>query len=186
MSNLLTSPSRLGGRAMIAAALMATYMQAVNISLPNAALPHIQGTLSMGNDEVGWIFSSYIAASAVIMPMTPLARGRYGRRTVYLVSLAVFAAGACPEHAGDDVASVRAGARIIQGAASGPLGPARWRSCSMWCHRSVMRGPASHGRRVSCSASAAGRASAGWLSEYQRLALDLLCLACRWRLSLVW
>jgi len=41
-----------GHRTISLAALMATYMQAVNISLPNAALPHIQGTLSMANDEV--------------------------------------------------------------------------------------------------------------------------------------
>ena len=40
-------------RAIVVAALMATYMEAVNISLPNAALPHIQGTLSMADDEVG-------------------------------------------------------------------------------------------------------------------------------------
>ncbi|KIF66043.1 MFS transporter [Streptomyces sp. AcH 505] len=123
MSNLLTSPpAASGGRAMIAAALMATYMQAVNISLPNAALPHIQGTLSMGNDEVGWIFSSYIVASAVIMPMTHWLAGRYGRRTVYLVSLAVFAAALVLNTlATTSLQFVLA--RIIQGAASGPLGP---------------------------------------------------------------
>ena len=76
MSTALPSSTATGGhRAITVAALMATYMQAVNISLPNAALPHIQGTLSMGNDEVGWVFSSYIAASAVVMPMAQLARG---------------------------------------------------------------------------------------------------------------
>jgi len=34
---------------------------------PNAALLHIQGTLSMTDDEVGWVFTSYIAASAITL-----------------------------------------------------------------------------------------------------------------------
>ena len=55
-----------GRRAITVAALMATYMEAVNVSLPNAALPHIQGTLSMANDEVGWVFTAYMAAGAAM------------------------------------------------------------------------------------------------------------------------
>ena len=80
-------------RVILVAALMTTYMQAVNISIPNAALPHIQGTLSMGDDEAGWVFSSYIAASAAVAPMSNWLAGRYGRKTIYQVSLAVFALG---------------------------------------------------------------------------------------------
>jgi MFS transporter, DHA2 family, multidrug resistance protein len=52
-----------GHRAITVAALMATYMQAVNVTLPNAAVLDIQGALSMANDELGWVFTSYIAAS---------------------------------------------------------------------------------------------------------------------------
>ena len=66
---LASSNAADGQRLVTAAALMATYMEAVNISLPNAALPHIQGTLSMANDEVGWVFTAYIAAGAAVMPM---------------------------------------------------------------------------------------------------------------------
>lgn len=57
-----------GHRTVTVAALMATYMQAANITLPNAAVLHIQGTLSMANDELGWVFTSYIAASVITMP----------------------------------------------------------------------------------------------------------------------
>jgi len=38
-------------RAITVAALMATYMEAVNISLPNAALPHIQGTIRLKTES---------------------------------------------------------------------------------------------------------------------------------------
>ncbi len=111
-----------GDRLISAAALMATYMQAVNISLPNAALPHIQGALSMADDEVGWIFSSYIAASAVVVPMSHWLGGRYGRKVVYQLSLAVFAlALVLGTLATTSIQFVLA--RIVQGAAGGPLGP---------------------------------------------------------------
>ena len=65
-----------GHRAIVAAALLATYMQAVNISLPNAAVLHIQGGLSMTDDEIGWVFTSYIAASAIVMPLMMMNRGQ--------------------------------------------------------------------------------------------------------------
>ncbi|WP_158932467.1 DHA2 family efflux MFS transporter permease subunit [Acidisphaera sp. S103] len=111
-----------GHRTIIVAALMATYLQAVTISLPNAALLYIQGTLSMSDDEVGWIFTSYLAASMITMPMTRWLAGRYGRKSVFQISIAIFALGL--------VLATRAttplqfiAARVIQGGASGPIGP---------------------------------------------------------------
>src|SRR5271156_194156 len=111
-----------GHRAITIAALAASYMQAVNISLPNAALLYIQGTLSMSDDEVGWVFTSYLAASIVTMTMARWLAGRYGRKSVYQISIAIFAVGL--------VLATRAttplqfiAARIIQGGASGTLAP---------------------------------------------------------------
>ncbi|MGD0430858.1 MAG: EmrB/QacA family drug resistance transporter, partial [Acetobacteraceae bacterium] len=79
---LASSTATDGHRAIIVAALMASFMQAATISLPNAALLYLQGTLSMADDEVGWVFTSYIAASVITMPMTRWLAGRYGRKTV--------------------------------------------------------------------------------------------------------
>ena len=119
---LSSSTAGEGSRAIIVAALMASFMQSVVLSLPNAALLYLQGTLSMADDEVGWVFTSYIAASIITMPMTRWLAGRYGRKTMYLLLIAIFAFGL--------VLAVRAttpmqfvAARIIQGAASGPLAP---------------------------------------------------------------
>jgi DHA2 family multidrug resistance protein len=121
MSAALASSATVDGhRAITVAALMATYMEAVNISLPNAALPHIQGTLSMADDEVGWVFTAYIAAGAAVMPMARWLAGRYGRKTIYQVSLAVFSLGLIlVTLATTPIQFVFA--RIFQGAASGPL-----------------------------------------------------------------
>jgi len=121
-ANLPSAAEGDGYRMISLAALMATYMQAVNISLPNAALPHIQGALSMADDEVGWVFSSYIAASAVVVPLSHWLAGRYGRKAVFQFSLAVFAlALVLVTLATTSIQFVLA--RIVQGAASGPLGP---------------------------------------------------------------
>ena len=119
---LASSTATDGRRAIVVAALMASFLQAVTLSLPNAALLHLQGTLSMADDEVGWVFTSYIAASIITMPTTRWLAGRYGRKTIYQVTIAIFALGL--------VLAARAttpmqfvAARIVQGAASGPIVP---------------------------------------------------------------
>jgi DHA2 family multidrug resistance protein len=166
MSTTLPSTAAAGDRRAISmAALMATYMQAVNISVPNAALPHLQATLSMANDEVGWVFSSYIAASAVAMSMTQWLAGRYGRKAVYQVAVAVFTFGLILDTlATTSVQFVLA--RILQGAASGPLAP-----LSLAILLEVTP-PARHARMslawTVCSllGISTGPCIGGWLSEY--------------------
>jgi MFS transporter, DHA2 family, multidrug resistance protein len=111
-----------GRRALTVAALLATYLQAANISIPNAALPYLQGALSMSDDEVGWVFSSYIAASAVIMPMTRWLAGHYGRKMVYQASIAIFALGLVLNTLATTPLQF-VSARIVQGAASATLAP---------------------------------------------------------------
>jgi len=152
-------------RAISLAALMATYMQAVNISLPNAALPHIQGTLSMANDEVGWVFSSYIAASAVAMSVTSWLAGRCGRKSVYQFSLIIFALGLVLDTlATTSVQFVLA--RIVQGVASGPLAPL---SLAILLE---VQPPTRHARLslawTVCSllGISSGASIGGWFSEY--------------------
>lgn len=166
MSTALTSSAAADGRGVITlAALMATWMEAVNISLPNAALPHIQGALSMADDEVGWVFTAYLAAGAAVMPMARWLAGRYGRNTIYQLSLAVFALGLML----DTLATTSVQlvfARIVQGAASGPVGP-----LSLAILLDVQP-PARH-PRIALAWSAAvvlgissGASIGGWLSEY--------------------
>jgi MFS transporter, DHA2 family, multidrug resistance protein len=154
-----------GQRTLTVAALMATYMEAVNISLPNAALPHIQGTLSMADDEVGWVFTAYLAAGAAVMPMARWLAGRYGRKTIYQVSLAVFALGLVLNTLATTSIQL-VFARIVQGAASGPLA-----ALSLAILLDVLP-PARHAR-ISLAWSAclvlgisSGASIGGWLSEY--------------------
>jgi DHA2 family multidrug resistance protein len=147
------------------AALMATYMQAVTISLPNAALLHIEGALSMSDDEVGWIFTSYIAASVTTMTMARWLAGRYGRKAVYQISIAIFALGlALATRATTPLQFVAA--RALQGAASGPLAP-----LSLAILLDIQ--PPSRHLRINLVAPVtlmvgllSGPSIGGWLSEY--------------------
>lgn len=166
MSATVAPVSAAEGRGIIIlATLMASFTQSVALSLPNAALLYLQGTLSMADDEVGWIFTSYIAASIVTMPMTRWLAGRYGRKTIYLLSIAIFAVGL--------VLAARAttpmqfvAARIIQGAASGPLAP-----LSIAILLDILP-PPQHGRINLVVAVTlivgilSGPSIGGWLSEY--------------------
>ncbi|HTV27531.1 MAG TPA: MFS transporter, partial [Xanthobacteraceae bacterium] len=111
-----------GRRAITVAALLTTYMQAVTISLPNAALLYLQGTLSMADDEVGWVFTAYLAASAVTLPTARWLAGRYGRKTVYQLSIVIFVLGLVLATRAE-TATQFVIARVVQGGASGILGP---------------------------------------------------------------
>ena len=166
MSNALAPGAAAGRhRAITVAALLATYMEAVNISIPNAALPHIQGTLSMGDDEVGWIFTAYIASGAAVMPMSRWLAGRFGRKRVFQVSVAIFSLGLMLDtFATTSIQFVLA--RIVQGAASGPLA-----LLSMAILLDVL--PPERHARVSLAwmmclllGISTGPSIGGWLSEY--------------------
>lgn len=152
-------------RVLAAAALMATYMQTLNISLPNAALLHIQGALSMSDDEVGWVFSSYIAASVVTMPMTRWLAGSFGRKLVCLLSLALFALGLVLATLAQTPLQF-VGARIVQGAASGTLAP-----LSLAILLDILP-PARHARIsllwsvASVLGIVSGPSIGGWIAEY--------------------
>jgi DHA2 family multidrug resistance protein len=162
---LASSAAADGHRAVTVAALMATYMQAVNITLPNAAVLHIQGALSMANDELGWVFTSYIAASVITMPMTRWLAGRYGRKLVYQLSIAGFALGLVLDTRA--ATPIQFGlSRIVQGVASGTLAP-----LSMAILLDVL--PPKRHARISLVWTvclmlgiASGASIGGWLSEY--------------------
>ncbi|MBF6039954.1 DHA2 family efflux MFS transporter permease subunit [Pseudomonas sp. P154a] len=104
------------------AALLATYMQSANLPLPNAVLRHIQGSMSMTDDQAGWIFTSYLAASAITMPVAQWLAGRYGLKRVYQTALAVFVLGLLLATLASTPLEF-IGARIFQGLASGVLAP---------------------------------------------------------------
>ena len=151
--------------AIIVAALLATYMQAVNITLPNAAVPHMQGALSMSLDEVGWIFTAYISAGIVVMPMTRWLAGRFGRKLVFQLSLVGFVIGLVLDVTATTPLQF-VFARIVQGASSGTLAP-----LSLAILLDTL--PAEKHARINLAWAvclilgiSSGASIGGWLSEY--------------------
>jgi len=72
------------------AALSATLMQTLDTTIANVALPHMQGSLSAGQDQVSWILTSYIVASAIATAPTGYLTRLLGLKKVFLVAVTGF------------------------------------------------------------------------------------------------
>ena len=70
--------------------MLATIMQAIDTTIANVALPHIQGSLSAAQDQITWILTSYIVAAAIMTPLTGWLAGGFGIKGVFLISVAGF------------------------------------------------------------------------------------------------
>jgi DHA2 family multidrug resistance protein len=71
-------------------AMMATTMQAIDSTIANVALPHMQASLAATPDQIAWVLTSYIVASAVMIPVTGFLALRFGRKSIFLISIAGF------------------------------------------------------------------------------------------------
>jgi MFS transporter, DHA2 family, multidrug resistance protein len=78
-------------RGMITLSIMlATIMQALDTTIANVALPHMQGSLQASQDQITWVLTSYIVASAIMLPLTGWLCTQWGRRKVFIVSVIGF------------------------------------------------------------------------------------------------
>ena len=78
-------------RALIAVSVMlATVMQALDTTIANVALPHMQGAVGASQEQISWVLTSYIVAAAIFMPLVGFASARLGRRRVFLWSVIGF------------------------------------------------------------------------------------------------
>ena len=73
------------------AVMLATLMQVIDMTIANVALPHMQGSFSTNLDDIKWVLTSFIVASAVATPLMGWLAERYGRRRVLLVCVSGFA-----------------------------------------------------------------------------------------------
>ncbi|MDP1933068.1 MAG: DHA2 family efflux MFS transporter permease subunit [Gammaproteobacteria bacterium] len=70
--------------------MLATIMQVLDTTIANVALPHMQGSLSATQDQVTWVLTSYIVASAIMTLPTAWLAGRYGRKNIFLFAVGGF------------------------------------------------------------------------------------------------
>ena len=80
-------------RRMITISIMlATIIQALDGTIANVALPHMQGSLSASQDQITWVLTSFIVAAAIATPLTGWLCDRFGQKTIFLFSIAGFTA----------------------------------------------------------------------------------------------
>ncbi len=75
------------------AAIIAPFMEVLDTSIANVALPYIAGNLSSSDDEAVWVLTSYLVANAIILPISGWISGRLGRKRFYLISVVLFTVG---------------------------------------------------------------------------------------------
>src|SRR5689334_4685061 len=71
---------------------MGTFMEVLDTSIANVALPHIAGSLSASQDESTWVLTTYLVANAIILPISGWISSVLGRRNFYLGSVILFTA----------------------------------------------------------------------------------------------
>jgi len=69
---------------------LATFMEVLDTSIANVAIPHIAGGLGASQDEATWVLTSYLVSNAVILPASAYLVGFLGRKRFYMICVALF------------------------------------------------------------------------------------------------
>jgi DHA2 family multidrug resistance protein len=69
---------------------LATFMEVLDTSIANVALPHIAGSLSAGQDESTWVLTSYLVSNAIVLPLSGWLSSVMGRKRFYMSCVALF------------------------------------------------------------------------------------------------
>ena len=101
---------------------LATFMEVLDSSIANVALPHIAGTLGASSEESTWVITSYLVSTAIVLPMSGWLSNVIGRKRFYMLCVAMFTASSllC---AMAPTLPLLIFFRILQGAGGGGLGP---------------------------------------------------------------
>jgi DHA2 family multidrug resistance protein len=101
---------------------LATFMEVLDTSIANVALPHMAGTLGASQEEATWVLTSYLVSSAIVLPISGWLSDRFGRKRFYMTCVAIFTV--CSFLCGiANTLPLLIFARILQGAGGGGLAP---------------------------------------------------------------
>lgn len=69
---------------------MAAFMEILDTSIANVALPYIGGGLGVSNDDSTWVLTSYLVSNAIVLPISGWLAVRFGRKRFFILCLAIF------------------------------------------------------------------------------------------------
>lgn len=102
--------------------MLATFMEVLDTSVANVALPHIAGNLSATPEESTWVLTSYLISNAIILPATNWLGYVFGRKRFLIVCIGIFTLSSALCGAATSLGLLLV-ARILQGAGGGALQP---------------------------------------------------------------
>ncbi|HET7440737.1 MAG TPA: MFS transporter, partial [Terriglobales bacterium] len=71
---------------------MAAFMEVLDTSIANVALPYMAGNLGASNDESTWVLTSYLVSNAIVLPISGWLAAKFGRKRFFMVCLVIFTA----------------------------------------------------------------------------------------------
>jgi len=101
---------------------LATFMEVLDTSIANVALPHIAGNLGATSDESTWVQTSYLVSNAIILPMSGWLSTRIGRKRFYMLCVVLFTLSSMLCGLSTSLPMLIA-FRVMQGLGGGGLGP---------------------------------------------------------------
>jgi len=105
-----------------AAVVIPTFMEVLDTTIANVALRYIAGGLSAAQTDSEWVITSYLAANAIVLPISGWLGSRLGRRNYFLMSIGVFTFASAMCGMATSLNALIA-FRVLQGLAGGGLQP---------------------------------------------------------------
>ncbi len=121
-SALDTREERKHGRFITVSIMLATMMQTLDSTIANVALPHMAGNLSVSQDQISWVLTSYIVSAAIATPLTGWLSTRFGRKRIFLISVVGFTVASALCGISDTLGQIVL-ARLLQGLFGAALVP---------------------------------------------------------------
>src|SRR6202035_3336877 len=69
---------------------LAAFMEVLDTSIANVALPYMAGNLGASNDQSTWVLTSYLVSHAIILPISDWLAGALGRKRFFMSCLGIF------------------------------------------------------------------------------------------------
>src|SRR6204780_3221125 len=101
---------------------MAAFMEVLDTSIANVALPHMAGNLGASNDESTWVLTSYLVSNAIVLPISGWLASLFGRKRFFLLCIFLFTVSSLLCGAAPSLAMLIL-FRVMQGAGVGGVQP---------------------------------------------------------------